>query len=84
MHNQFDTVHAKFWQFKYALPITAAIALAVSQAFPIAVPLPWIRAGASFLFFAVCMVAQAVFVWRVLPETKGVSLEGNQKKLGIE
>lgn len=39
MHNQFDTVHAKFWQFKYALPITAAIALAVSQAFPVAVPL---------------------------------------------
>jgi hypothetical protein len=30
------------------------------------------------------MVAQAVFVWRVLPETKGVSLEGLQKRLGIE
>ena len=60
------------------------MAAAVSQAFPVAVALPWIGAGASFLFFAVCMVAQAVFVWRVLPETKGVSLEGLQKKPGIE
>jgi hypothetical protein len=60
------------------------MAAVVSQAFPVAVALPWIGAGASFVFFAVCMVAQAVFVWRVLPETKGVSLEGLQKKLGIE
>ena len=60
------------------------MAAGVSQAFPFAVALPWIGAGASFLFFAACMVAQAVFVWRVLPETKGVSLEGLQKKLGIE
>jgi hypothetical protein len=60
------------------------MAAVVSQAFPVAVALPWIGAGASFVFFAVCMVAQAVFVWRVLPETKGVSLEGLQKRLGIE
>ncbi|MBV5336106.1 MFS transporter, partial [bacterium] len=29
MHQNFDAVHARFWQAKYALPITAAIALAV-------------------------------------------------------
>ncbi len=42
-----------------------------------------IGSGSSFLLFAVCMIAQAVFVWKVLLETKGVSLEGVQKKLGV-
>ena len=31
--------------------------------------------GNTFLFFAVMMVAQLIFVWRVMPETKGKSLE---------
>ena len=46
-----------------------------------------IRIPISFLpvmFFAVCMGAQAMFVWLVVPETKGVSLEQLQKKLGID
>jgi hypothetical protein len=60
------------------------MAAVVSQSFPIAAAAKGIGPGNSFLFFAVCMVAQAVFVWRVLPETKGVSLEGLQKKLGID
>lgn len=60
------------------------MAAAVSQAFPIAAASKAIGPGISFLFFAVCMVAQAVFVWKVLPETKGVSLEQLQKRLGIE
>jgi MFS family permease len=59
------------------------MAAVVSQSFPMAAAAPAIGPGNSFLFFAVCMVAQAIFVWKVLPETKGVSLEGLQKKLGI-
>ncbi len=39
--------------------------------------------GAPFLFFAVMMVAQFVVVLLVYPETKGISLEQMQKKLGI-
>lgn len=31
--------------------------------------------GHTFLFFAVMMVLQLLFVWRVMPETKGKSLE---------
>jgi hypothetical protein len=60
------------------------MAAVVSQSFPIAAAAKGVGPGNSFLLFAVCMVAQAVFVWRVLPETKGVSLEALQKKLGID
>jgi sugar porter (SP) family MFS transporter len=38
----------------------------------------------SFYFFAAMMVLHLIFVWRVLPETKGKSLESIQKELGIE
>ncbi len=37
-----------------------------------------------FVVFAVMMVLQFVMVWKFLPETKGVSLEQIQRKLGIE
>jgi MFS transporter, SP family, arabinose:H+ symporter len=37
---------------------------------------------ATFLFFAVMMVFQLLFVWRMMPETKGTSLEGTQLVLG--
>ncbi|HYG19187.1 MAG TPA: sugar porter family MFS transporter, partial [Ohtaekwangia sp.] len=37
----------------------------------------------SFLFFTLMMVLQGIFVWRVLPETKGKSLEGLQQEMGI-
>jgi sugar porter (SP) family MFS transporter len=37
----------------------------------------------SFLFFTVMMFVQGFFVWKVLPETKGKSLEGIQQSLGI-
>ena len=60
------------------------MAAAVSQIFPVAAASKAVGPGASFLFFSVCMVAQAAFVWKVLPETKGVSLEQLQKRLGIE
>jgi sugar porter (SP) family MFS transporter len=38
----------------------------------------------AFGFFALMMVAQFVLVWKFLPETKGVSLEELQKRLGVE
>ena len=36
-----------------------------------------------FVFFSLMMVVQLVVVWLVYPETKGVTLEEMQKKLGI-
>ncbi len=60
------------------------MAAVVSQSFPMAAASEAIGPGNSFLFFAVCMVVQAVFVWLVLPETKGISLEQIQKQLGID
>jgi MFS transporter, SP family, xylose:H+ symportor len=38
----------------------------------------------AFAFFAAMMLLQFVLVWKFLPETKGVSLEQIQRKLGIE
>lgn len=37
----------------------------------------------SFTFFAVMMLLQLIFIWRVMPETKGRTLEEIQKDLGI-
>jgi hypothetical protein len=42
------------------------------------------KSGAyAFGFFAVMMVLQFVLVLRYLPETKGISLEELQKRLGV-
>ena len=38
----------------------------------------------SFVFYSIMMFIQLIFVWRVLPETKGRTLEAIQKQLGIE
>ncbi len=37
--------------------------------------------GVIFAFFAFMMVLQLLFVWKMMPETKGVSLEDLEKKL---
>ncbi|MDX1909894.1 MAG: sugar porter family MFS transporter [Saprospiraceae bacterium] len=37
--------------------------------------------GPIFAFFALMMVFQLLYVWRMMPETKGVSLEDLQKRL---
>jgi hypothetical protein len=37
----------------------------------------------SFFFFAGMMLLHGFFVWKVIPETKGKSLEGIQHELGI-
>ncbi|MBS1934621.1 MAG: MFS transporter, partial [Bacteroidetes bacterium] len=38
----------------------------------------------AFYFFAFMMLVHLFFVWIVMPETKGKSLETIQKELGIE
>ncbi len=37
--------------------------------------------GTTFMLFAGFMVLQLLFTWRMMPETKGVSLENNQQHL---
>ena len=50
----------------------------------IAFAFPWFTStlggGNTFMIFAVMMVLQLLFVWKIMPETKGVSLE----KIGIQ
>lgn len=50
---------------------------------PAMVPLLFksIGPGMVFLIFALMMVGQLVFVWKMMPETKGITLEDIQKKL---
>jgi MFS transporter, SP family, arabinose:H+ symporter len=40
--------------------------------------------GYVFLFFCIMMMLQLAWVWILVPETKGISLEEMQHKLGIE
>ena len=46
---------------------------------------PWFAGkfggGPIFAFFAVMMVLQLLFVWKMMPETKGVSLEDLEKQM---
>jgi sugar porter (SP) family MFS transporter len=50
---------------------------------PSFVPILFTRIGAApvFAFFAFMMVLQLVFVWKMMPETKGVSLENMTSQL---
>lgn len=38
----------------------------------------------SFVFYSVMMLVSFIFIWRVMPETKGKSLEDIQQSLGIK
>ncbi len=59
------------------------LCLGVSWSFPVVAGLS--SGGAyAFGFFALMMVLQFVLVLRFLPETKGVSLEDLQKRLGVD
>lgn len=49
------------------------LAAVVANVFPIAANA--FGGGPVFLFFGIMMILQLVFVWRVMPETKGKSLE---------
>jgi sugar porter (SP) family MFS transporter len=58
------------------------LCLGVSWSFPVVAGVP--SGGAyAFGFFALMMVLQFVLVLKFLPETKGVSLEELQKRLGV-
>jgi MFS transporter, SP family, xylose:H+ symportor len=56
-------------------------AAAVSWTFPIVAEA---SGGLAFAVFGAMMALQFVMVWAFLPETKGVSLEEIQRRLGIE
>jgi len=60
--------------------IMAAI---ISWTFPIIVEGSSNGGYYSFVFYSLMMFIQLIFVWRVLPETKGRTLEAIQKELGI-
>jgi sugar porter (SP) family MFS transporter len=59
-------------------------AAAISWTFPIVTNIPAIGPGNSFMFFSIMMVLQFFFAWKVMPETKGKSLEDIQKSMGIK
>jgi sugar porter (SP) family MFS transporter len=58
-------------------------AVIISWTFPVAINSPVIGPGNVFMFFAVMMVLQLLFAWKLMPETKGKSLEQIQKDLKI-
>ncbi len=61
--------------------IMAAI---ISLTFPVIVESTPNGGFYSFMFYAAMMVLAFFFIWRVMPETKGRSLEQIQKELGIK
>ncbi len=61
--------------------IMAAI---ISWTFPIIVEGSKNGGFYSFIFYSVMMFLSFIFIWRVMPETKGRSLEQIQKDLGIK
>jgi len=54
---------------------------AITWTFPVVALSPSIGGGPVFAFFALMMVLHFLFAWRVLPETKGKSLEQIQQEL---
>jgi SP family xylose:H+ symportor-like MFS transporter len=57
------------------------MAAVISWTFPV---IANISGGHTFAFYTVCMVGQLLWVLYVMPETKGLTLESIQKKLGIK
>jgi SP family arabinose:H+ symporter-like MFS transporter len=47
----------------------------VAQTFPMLKATPWIGPARTFWIYAACCVAAFFFVWRMVPETKGRTLE---------
>lgn len=58
----------------------------LAAAIPSLVPLLFTKIGAApvFAFFAFMMVLQLIWAWRMMPETKGVSLEDLEKQLTLK
>lgn len=57
-----------------------AMAAVVSWSFPV---LAAAAGGHAFTLFAAMMLLQAVFAWKLMPETRGVSLEELEVRLGL-
>lgn len=57
------------------------MAAIISWTFPIVTNMPSIGGGYSFAFFGVMMLLQFFFAWKVIPETKGKTLEDIQSEL---
>jgi sugar porter (SP) family MFS transporter len=57
------------------------LAAIIANVFPYFANHPGFGGGPIFAFFSVMMVLQLVYVWKIMPETKGVTLEELQKKL---
>ncbi len=56
-------------------------AAVISQTFPFFAELPAIGPVKIFGFFAVMMVLQLLFVWKLMPETKGTALEDMENRI---
>ena len=54
-------------------------AAVVAQVFPFFAGNPSIGGTKIFGFFAVMMVLQLIYVWKMMPETKGIALEDMDK-----
>lgn len=61
--------------------IMAAI---ISWVFPVIVEGSPLGGFYSFVFYGIMMLLSFLFIWRVMPETKGKSLEQIQQELGIK
>jgi sugar porter (SP) family MFS transporter len=59
------------------------MAAVISWTFPIFAESSAWGGAFAFAFFSLMMLVHLVFVWKLLPETKGQSLEGIQRSLGI-
>jgi sugar porter (SP) family MFS transporter len=57
------------------------MAALISWTFPM---IAEVSGGHTFAFYAFCMIAQLIWVIKIMPETKGFSLEEIQRKLEIE
>jgi sugar porter (SP) family MFS transporter len=60
------------------------MAAVISWTFPMIVEGSKMGGFYSFIFYSVMMLVSFIFIWRVMPETKGKSLEEIQKQLGIK
>ena len=60
------------------------MAAVISWLFPIIVEGSPLGGFYAFVFYAVMMLLSFLFIWRVMPETKGKSLEQIQRELGIK
>lgn len=59
------------------------MAAAISWTFPIFVESSPLGGALAFTFFSLMMLLHLFFAWKILPETKGQTLEGIQRSLGI-